>query len=121
MLSREDKNDIKEMLEPMAEAAKSQAESIEKQTEHMGKVSERMARVEEKVEATQKVVENQMKHCHEIHQDLYDKVNPLPKEIATVKGVATEANDRSKWLRYVLVGILVSIALAVLGYVLSMR
>jgi UDP-N-acetyl-D-mannosaminuronate dehydrogenase len=77
----------------------------------MGKMSERMARVEEKVEATQKTVSTQMEHCHEIHQDLYEKVNPLPEKISTAKGTAEEANSRSKWLRAVLIGLIVSVAL----------
>lgn len=111
MLSKGDKEDIREILKPIGDAAKSQAKSIEKQAEHLGKMSERMARVEEKVVATKETMDAQIDSCNNIHGDLYGKVNPITVEVATVRGVANEANDRSKWLRVVLVGLLVSVAL----------
>jgi hypothetical protein len=111
MLSPEDKDDIERMLKPFGEAAKSQAKSIENQAGHLGKMGERMASVETDMSATKKLVEDQAKRCQNISSDLYNKVNPLPADITEAQNTADEANDRSKWLRYVLIGLIISVAL----------
>lgn len=98
MLSKDDRDGLERVLQPMVDATKDQAESLRSQANSLSNMGERMASVETNVGHIRQDLADQKKHCQDVTADFAKEFRKHESKIATNKVVLETACGLAKRL-----------------------